>query len=366
MLPQGARSRLRLVRRGGTLLFLLSTVFGLTPGAHQLPAQAPSTEGLYGKTGVKPEAVRQGRLGSCYFHAVIAALAQANSEKVRSMIQPNSDGTYAVQFADGKKENAYPEDIRYSRESGYDLSEGLWVAVLFRAYAQRVLRESLAAAVDRTDLFALVKRYAQDVIASNDPVLLAYDRAIRAVVDQHGKIDRTKLEARLKEQMGPIRVPDDVKSSLISMMDSGGFFASLETMIQQNGEIFGAYRAVGQGGLAERVMAAFAGSESMVENESESQAAAVLNQGMSAQRPMVACTGGSQYYKLRAQNQALPSDTASWYINAHCYTVLAYDPASQIVKLRNPWADQPYPDGILNLPMSRFVPAYLGIVSTGE
>ena len=41
-----------------------------------LPA-AKAADDLYGSKGIVPEAVRQGRLGSCYFHAVIAALASA-------------------------------------------------------------------------------------------------------------------------------------------------------------------------------------------------------------------------------------------------------------------------------------------------
>ena len=88
---------------------------------------------LYGPQGVKPQAVRQGKLGSCYFHAVIAALAEFQAEGLERMIQAHSDGGYTVRFADGVKENAYAEDVQYTRESGYDLSEGLWVAVLFRA-----------------------------------------------------------------------------------------------------------------------------------------------------------------------------------------------------------------------------------------
>ena len=98
---------------------------------------------LYGSKGIAPEAVRQGRLGSCYFHAVIAAMAERRPETIRKMIQSNADGSYTVTFGDGKKETAYAEDLRYTHESGYDLSDGEWVAVLFRSYAQKVLRESL-------------------------------------------------------------------------------------------------------------------------------------------------------------------------------------------------------------------------------
>jgi hypothetical protein len=145
---------------------------------------------LYGRQGVKPEAVRQGRLGSCYFHAVIAALAEFQPEGLRRMIQANSDGTYTVRFADAEKENAYPEDVQYARESGYDLSEGLWVAVLFRAYAQRVLRQALVSGIESSELFPFVKSYAKDFVATNDPLLLAYDRAIRSQVDHNVNIDR--------------------------------------------------------------------------------------------------------------------------------------------------------------------------------
>jgi len=345
---------------------VLAGILALIAIAVNLRAQAPRTTHLYEQVGIRPEAVRQGKLGSCYFHAVVAALAQSNPEMIRNMIHENPDGTYFVQFADGKKETAYPEDIRYSRDSGYDLSQGLWVAVLFRAYAQRVLRQSLAEAVDRTDLFALVKHYAEDLIESNDAVLIAYDRAIRAVVDQHGHIDRARLEANLKEQLKSISVPEDVKNSLVSMLDSGGFFAVIEGTIKQNGEIFGAYRAVGQGGIAERVMKALGGSAELTENDAENAAATLLSRDASAHRPMAACTGGSRYSKLHSQHQPLPADTAAWYVESHCYTVLGYQAESGMVTLRNPWGDQPYPDGVLKLPIASFVSAYLGVISTTQ
>jgi hypothetical protein len=365
MVPTGLGLLLRRSgRAASSVLYLLAVILALVASGGRLRAQAPPTTHLYEQGGVTPEAVRQGKLGSCYFHAVVAALAQSNPGTIKSMIRENSDGTYTVQFADGKKENAYPEDIRYSRQSGYDLSQGLWVAVLFRAYAQRVLRQSLAEAVDRTDMFALVKHYAQDLIASNDAVLIAYDRAIRAVVDQHGHIDRARLETSLKDQMKSISVPEDIKNSLVSMLDSGGFFAAIEETIKQNGEIFGAYRSVGQGGIAERVMEALGGSAELTENESENAAAALLGRDASAHRPMVACTGGSRYSKLHSQHQPLPANTAAWYVESHCYTVLGYGTEDRIVTLRNPWGDQPYPDGILKLPIASFVPAYLGVITT--
>ena len=324
---------------------------------------AKAADALYGSKGIVPQAVRQGRLGSCYFHAVIAAMAARRADSIRKMIQSNADGSYTVTFGDGKKETAYPEDLRYTHDSGYDLSDGEWVAVLFRAYAQRVLREALLQAIDSSDLFPMLKSPAEQLVASNDPLVLAYDRAIRAQVDQNGNIDRTKLEAGLKKQMAPISVPDTAKDSLFGLLESGGFFDKIVLMIQQNGELFGAYRAVGQGGIADRVMKTLAGSTRFQENQSAQQAGASLAEAVNSGMPIVACTGGSQYYHEVGKGHALPPDTDLWYVNAHCYTVLGYDSGAATVNLRNPWARNPDPDGVFDLHLGCFFPAYAGIVT---
>ncbi len=342
---------------------LRSTVVFLSFLAVPHPTKAAPQ--LYGSKGIGPEAVRQGSLGSCYFHSVVAALAQANPQALQKMIQESSGETYTVHFADGKKETAYLEDIRYSRETGYDRSDGLWVAVLFRAYAQKVLRESLVEAIGKSNLFPLLRHYAEEFVATNDPVLLAYDRAIRAQVDQNGNLDRAQLEAKLKEQMTPLPVSDEIKDSLVNLLDSGGFFASLAEMIKQNGELFGAYRAVGQGGLAERVMETLAGSVKFERNESERQAASALERTFRAHLPVVACTAGSRFYEQLAAGQTLPPGADSWYVNSHCYTVLGVDAGGSRVTLRNPWAHHPNPDGIFPLPLASFVPAFRGITTTG-
>lgn len=321
---------------------------------------------LFGRGGIRPEGVRQGVLGSCYFHAVVAGLAQSNSRLLENMIRANTDGTYTVQFADGKSENAYPEDLRYTRESGYDLSDGLWVAVIFRAYAQRVLRQALVEAIEQSSLFPFIKQYAKEFVASNDPLLLVYDRAIRSQVDQYGNIDRSRLETNLKERMKPIAVSDDLKDSLVKLLESGGFFDSLTNTIKQNGELFGAYRAVGQGGIAERVMQTLAGGVQVKPNTSEEEASQVLGRTFSARQPAVACTAGSRFYDRLAAGGALPAGVQGWYVNAHCYTVLAFDAASMEVKIRNPWARHPDPDGLFTLPISMFVPAFRGVITASE
>ena len=201
-----------MLKRARVVLCLMA-VFAALPVA--------KADDLYGQKGIAPEAVRQGRLGSCYFHAVIAAMAERRAETIRKMIQSNPDGSYTVTFGDGKKETAYPEDLRYTHESGYDLSDGEWVAVLFRSYAQKVLRESLLQDIQASDIFPLLKTPVAEFVASNDQLVLAYDRAIRSQVDQYGNVDRAKLEAGLKKEMAPITaVPDSMKDSLISQLES--------------------------------------------------------------------------------------------------------------------------------------------------
>jgi hypothetical protein len=154
-----------------------------------------------------------------------------------------------------------------------------------------------------------------------------------------------------------------MKDSLMGLLESGGFFDKMVTMIQQNGELFGAYRAVGQGGIADRVMQTFSGSTRFQENQSASQAGEALAEAVKKGMPIVACTGGSQFYQQVARGQALPSDTDVWYVNAHCYTVLSYDSSTSTVSIRNPWARHPDPNGIFDLPLSAFLPAYYGIVT---
>src|ERR1039458_10817518 len=97
--------------RGNTMLKRACVVLCVVGFFASLPgAQAADT--LYGSKGIVPEAVRQGRLGSCYFHAVIAAFAERRGDVIRKMIESNPDGSYTVTFGDGKKETAYPEDLR--------------------------------------------------------------------------------------------------------------------------------------------------------------------------------------------------------------------------------------------------------------
>ena len=322
-----------------------------------------AADNLYGSKGVVPEAVRQGRLGSCYFHAVIAALAQRRVDTIRKMIQSNPDGSYTVMFGDGKKETAYPEDLRYTHESGYDLSDGQWVAVLFRAYAQRVLREALLQEIDGSDLYPWIKQPAEALVGTSDPWCWHTIAPSAPRWTRTGTSTAPSSKRASRKKWPPSAVPDTMKDSLIGMLESGGFFDKMVAFIQQNGELFGAYRAVGQGGIADRVMKTFAGSTRFQDNQSAGQAGSALAEAVKSGLPIVACTGGSQFYQIVGKGQALPTGTDQWYVNAHCYTVLNYDSGASTVNIRNPWARHPDPDGIFNLPLAAFVPAYAGIVT---
>lgn len=313
---------------------------------------------LYGPDGIAPASVKQGGLGSCYFHSTVAALAQSNPDLLKGMITDNDNGTYVVQFRDGKKENVYPEDLRFARSSRFDRSDGQWVGVLFRAYAQRVLRESLLKGVDLADMFPLIKPYAKSFVETTDPLLLAYDRSIRAVVDQAGDIDKVQLEAMLKSETKDIPIPDTFKDSLLQTMESSGVFDVVAQAVKQNGELFGAYRAIGHGGIPARVMKTLLAKDPLgAEIKSASQVSELLSQVSPAKQPIVVGTSGLSLKDLQAQ-KSVPGDTEKWYVEGHAYTLISYDLQAQTVTLRNPWGEHPGPDGVFTIPLTTFANSF--------
>ncbi|MHB8654120.1 MAG: tetratricopeptide repeat protein [Terriglobia bacterium] len=325
----------------------------IPPNGFQIPGPK-----LYGARGASPESVRQGGLGSCYFHSTVAALAQSNPQLLKNMITDNGNGTYTVQFQDGKKETVYPEDLRFARLSGFDRSDGQWVGVLFRAYAQRVLRASLLKGIDLTDMFPLLKPYAKTFVETTDPLLLAYDRSIRAIVDQSGDMDKDKFMALLSEEIKGIPIPDTYKDSLVKSMESAGVFDAVADEVKKNGELFGAYRAIGHGGIPGRVMETFLGKKALgAKIQSVNQVAELLNQVSPESRPVVAGTTDNPLQELQAQ-KLLPDDAGAWYSEKHAYTVLSYDLQAQTVTLRNPWGEHPKPDGIFTVPLATFAHSF--------
>jgi len=308
---------------------------------------------LYGAHGISPQAVRQGQLGSCYFHATIAALAKIAPGTLRSAIRQNPDGGYKVHFFSGADEAVYASDVTYGREHGYDRSDGTWVAVLMRAYAQRALRQSLVVAIQKSDVIPVfIQPMAISWLDGSDTLLVAYDRAIRSVVSQDGTMDQYALKKSLTTELHAEGIPTAEAQSLVGFLDEKGFFTTLAQTVQENGEVFGAYKSLGQGGIPVRVMEAFLGQGKVyagMTNDSQ-QAMAQLRRFRAGGVAMVAGT------KPAAPNAQIAS--ANWWVPSHCYTVMGYDESAQTVTLRNPWASHPGPDGNFTLPLSVFLDGY--------
>ncbi len=315
-------------------------------------AAAPAVPALYGSLGVAPLAVTQGRLGSCYFHASIAALAGSHPEVLQSELVETKPGEYTVTFANGKTEHVYAVDAIYAQTSDYDKSDGLWVAVLFRAYAQRQLRHALIKAVDNTQMYALAKRAATALISSSDRILVAYDRAIRQVIDQKGDIDKAKLKDNLMQQLAGVPISDDAKARIVDMVDQKGYFDSLAQDVKDDGDIFGGYRAVGHGGQVRRVLEAFYKPTESKKVDDVNALAVLLRKTVRLGQPVLASTEESGGDAQSAEN------FDKWFVPLHAYTVLAYDPTGQSVTVRNPWGRHPDPDGEFTLPLQTFHDAF--------
>lgn len=325
----------------GALLLLLAA-----QGMHGA-ATAQNAGTLYGPHGVSPLAVRQGTLGSCYFHASIAALAKQAPQTLRGAISRNPLGGYRVHFFDGPDENVFEEDVEYGRMHSFDRSEGEWVLVLMRGYAQRALRRGLVTSIQRSDAIpAYAKPLALEWINHAGLLLVAYDRAIRSVISQDGQLDAVALKQSLTAQLKALGIPSAEAQMLVGFLDDRGFFIRMSRTVEQDGEVFGAYKSLGMGGIPVRVIEAFTG---------EARA------GLVADREM------TMKYLLRLHSEGLamaagswsrpPSAayaTSNWWVGAHTYTVLDYSEGAGTVRLRNPWGARPDPDGTFTLPLAEF------------
>ena len=56
--------------------------------------------------GAKPQDVRQGAIGDCYFPAALAAIAHSDPSVIKNMIKKNEDGTYTVSFYESRYSGA--------------------------------------------------------------------------------------------------------------------------------------------------------------------------------------------------------------------------------------------------------------------
>jgi YD repeat-containing protein len=87
---------------------------------------------------IKPDAIKQGEIGDCYFLASLASVAQKDPDSIKDMIRPNKDGTYTVTFP-GDKDN--PVTVNAPTEAEIALyaqgnQYGIWPAVIEKAFGK--------------------------------------------------------------------------------------------------------------------------------------------------------------------------------------------------------------------------------------
>lgn len=313
---------------------------------------------LIGPSGIAPDAVRQGELGSCYFYASLAAIANSSPDQLRSSLVDLGAGKYRVTFKDGKSESVSLEDVMYARKNGFDHSDGLWVPILFRAFAQSALRQALVASVEASSLPFFAKSAAELYILQNDALLLAYDRAVREQVYQSGQFDRGRLKVDVDQQMAAVGVPVDIRKQLAGFLYDKGFLDTMAQQLEANGELFGAYRAAGSGGLPERVIQAYDGdSENIPVTGATDQLKAELSRMSAGKIPAIATSRPTLPHDLLYRIRTDPAHP-DWWVPFHAYTVLEYDSQAATVKLRNPWGKHPEPDGTFTISLDDFVAVY--------
>jgi len=334
----------------GLMLFLAMAIVSILTSTI---SKAQESAALYGKLGLTTPAVRQGALGSCYFHATIAALARTSPEVLRNAISRVSDGSYRVQFVDGPEESVYPADIEFGRQHHFDHSDGDWVLVLMRGYAQRALRQSLVESIQKSTFVPFFARpLLLSMLNQSGYLLVAYDRAIREVVNQQGMLDKAALKQKLAAQLSLLGIPSAQSDMLSSFLDEKGFFDQLAETVEQNGEVFGAYRSMSEGGIPMRVMDAFTGNSKAGLVADSRALPEQLNQLHDGRIAMVVGTFASP------SDLTYPSEHEDWFVPGHCYTAIDYQAATQSVVLRNPWGKRPEPDGMFTLPLPVFVQGF--------
>jgi hypothetical protein len=163
-------------------------------------------------------------------------------------------------------------------------------------------------------------------------------------------MDQYALKQSLAAELHTEGIPSSEAQALVGFLDEKGFFAALAKTVQENGEVFGAYKSLGQGGIPVRVMEAFMGKAYAGFTNNSQQTMQQLRRFRAGRVAMVAGT------KDAAPNQQIAG--ASWWVAAHCYTLMSYDDAAQTVTLRNPWASHPGPDGTFTLPLSVYLDGY--------
>lgn len=87
---------------------------------------------------VRPEAIKQGTIGDCYFESALATMARQNPEQIVKMIKDNRDGTYTVTFPGDPK---HPITVEAPADGELGLFNagskyGTWASVMEKAYGK--------------------------------------------------------------------------------------------------------------------------------------------------------------------------------------------------------------------------------------
>ncbi len=317
---------------------------------------APAGPALYGKDGATPKSVRQGSASASYFHAAIAAIAKASSDKLRKDIARNPGGGFLVNFPDGTEEYVLVVDADYPKAHHLDNSEGDWVAVLMRGYAQHALRIGILEALQNSSTIpASTKSEATTLFGESGPLLVAYDRAVRSTVSEGApiiegvlKLNKANLKSALTTQFKALDVSATEYKTLLSLLDDETFFNTLSFVVQRDGEIFGVEKNAVEAATPQRVMQAFLGSGYLFTTS---------NQEMTSKYLAMQKTGQAMTATTRASLPEGITD-AAWFTTTHTYSVMDYNDAAQTITLRDPKGTLPAPDGLFTIPVATFFKAF--------
>ncbi len=311
---------------------------------------------LYGKLGINPMGVRQGAIGSCFVFATIASIAAKDPKLVGGMLHPQPDGTVQVSFADGSSEIVHPDDVLYARQLGFDHSDGLWVGVLMRAFAQHVSRSALVAAIQAENLSPWTTAMLVRGVENSDTIFTAWDRAVRTATGATGEIAPVTLQRALKTQLSQPWIPDALANEVLAAASGSNFLQTITDAVNSNPEAFGAYRAIGSGGSLLGPMRAWLPH---IRLQSTKDCAATRHWLERALASAQAMTAASRRQLPAATNNG----TMDWWVAQHAYSVLDYDAGSDTVTIRNPWGEKPGPDGISHIPMASFCAGFNEVVA---
>lgn len=117
----------------------VSTVFSALQRTNE--AQKIGSRDLYANKenpleSIKPDAIKQGMIGDCYFEAALASLAATRPQDIQRMIKDNGDGTYTVTFPGDTDEPitvTAPTEVEMGlyNQGGKD---GTWACVMEKAF----------------------------------------------------------------------------------------------------------------------------------------------------------------------------------------------------------------------------------------